>query len=238
MTGSYFIKEGYICNKIPKTMDRVSNDVYWNKARIHASRYYQYHVYNYASQIIKDYSLNSLIDVGCGSAVKLKSLKQSHPDLLITGIDQENAIFFCKETYDFGRWFSDDFENPKGVSPKDRAELIICADVIEHVNDPNKLLTYIRSLTKEGGYIIISTPERDYIRGKHCMTCPQSQHIREWNMKEFSQYLQSQNFSILKHFCVPAYKPSLGKDFIKQDIARLIKGFPKANNQVILLQVR
>ena len=233
---NYFIKESYVPNTMVKTMDNLSGKTYWEKDRLYASRYYQYHVYQFVISLIKKYDLKTIADVGCGPATKLQYIHEAAPHISITGIDQDHPIQYCKANYDFGRWIVDDFENPGSVLANEKFDLVVCADVIEHLQDPDKLLTYIKNLSHHTTWIVLSTPERDFTRGAHANTCPQKQHIREWNMAELKAYVESRNFKVEDQFCLPDFKLTLNKNFIRQEISRLKKGLPKRNNQVLLLK--
>lgn len=236
MANGYCIKSGYQINTVLRTMDTVSNQTYWNKGRVNAAYYYQYDVYKYASDFISKAGLNTVVDVGCGPGVKLELIHQKNPHAHIIGIDQPHPIEYCKKTHLFGEWFSDDFENPSVLDSIPQADIVICSDVIEHVYDPDKLLSYIRALLRPEGYVILSTPERDLMRGPDCMTCVNDQHIREWNRQEFAQYVKMNDFEVMDHFCVRSYRLNWGKNFIRSEISRVLKMKPQKNNQLLLLK--
>ena len=65
------------------------------------------------------------------------------------------------------------------------------------------LLSYIRNNLAKKGLFILSTPERDLRRGPEHMGPPGNHaQIREWNKKEFSDYLIFNGISILDHIIV------------------------------------
>ena len=81
---------------------------------------------------------------------------------------------------------------------KQKMDLVIVADVIEHVDHPNELLAYIGKL--QPSYIILSTPDRNLIRnGTYNGPPGNPAHIREWSFVEFHAYV-SQLFYIKEHF--------------------------------------
>ena len=61
------------------------------------------------------------------------------------------------------------------------------------------MISYIKKYCHENTYIIITTPERDILRGKNCNRSPKNVHVREWNSFEFNKYLKNQGFKILAH---------------------------------------
>ncbi len=139
----------------------------------------QLNVYKYARRIAdKDGSIKSVLDWGCGSGFKLVSLF-GHLDTL--GLDVGYRLPVLQSRYPTRQW---------GVVPVRplKADLIICADVIEHMQDPLWLLDDIRN--GEWKHCIISTPERDRCRGKNDMGPPRNRwHAREWNESEFAAML-------------------------------------------------
>lgn len=165
---TYFIKYGYQCNLKPVQYQDTGED----------AQIYQVDVYRYAADLISKLGLATVLDVGCGLGVKLKKFILP-TGTAITGVGERDAIEFCKKQHKFGRWFVDDIENSYADlgSPFD---FIICADVIEHLLDPDNLFSYFRRWSYPKTRILLSTPERDLRRGIDEMGPPGNRtHIRE-----------------------------------------------------------
>jgi 2-polyprenyl-3-methyl-5-hydroxy-6-metoxy-1,4-benzoquinol methylase len=208
----YFIKQSYRIkeNMTPKPAINNGSD-YWEEYRIESSKYYQYHVYKYARDLITRNSLKSVADIGCGSGWKLMNLiRPVCEDVL--GVDQEAIIKINKEKYGDNYFKSDDFDS-LDFKIKRKFNLVVCADVIEHLVDPDKLLNYIKNITDSSSTIIISTPERDIVRGKDNNESPNAEHVREWNKEEFKKYLLSHGFKIIDSKILPAQKFNFSKQF-------------------------
>ena len=185
---NYFIKDGYTCNPNPIQYIDTLED----------SLTYQIAVYRHAAKIITMLGLETVLDIGRGLGRKLQKFILP-TGAAITGIDFSQNIAYCQNHYEFGRWLVDDIEspNPKLSHPVD---FIICADVIEHLIDPDTLFRYIRNWSHENTKIIISTPERDLRRGPDDMGPPgNGAHVREWNQGEFKNYLANLGISIEDH---------------------------------------
>lgn len=235
---NYFIKDIYKPNKELLTLDSVSRETYWNANRIRASYIYQFPVYKYADSIIKKNNISTLIDIGCGVGSKLEFLKRKNPHLEIIGIDQKSAISYCKRKYKFGCWVEDDFEKKVVRNFYNNApDLIICSDVIEHLLNPDILIEYIRTLATNSTRIIISTPNRDKLRGRGCTNCSNPHHIREWNSDEIVEYLKFSGFEIIDHIHQFPIKVSFNKFIFPEIIYRGLKFRPLKYNQVILLRI-
>lgn len=219
---SYFIKQGYRCN-----LDAEGNAAVYMCDK-HGASVYQVKVYEFARGMIVKHKFRSVLDVGCGFGLKLKRI--IYPACSdVVGIDTKHSIDFCKREHSFGRWFEDDIEKPR-LKLNDKFDLIISADVIEHLIDPDRLLTYIRGYSHENTNIIISTPERDLVAGKSSYGPPLNKtHVREWNMCEFGKYMGSRGFKIIKHFLVA----ESGQDLV-QILKKVLRLKPLRKVQVVL----
>jgi SAM-dependent methyltransferase len=235
---NYCIKEGYKSRKSSLTLDEKRETPFWDKRRLISNGAYQYHVYKYAKAIIERFDLNNyVVDVGCGSAVKLNKVIGRKTDRFI-GIDQESVVRFCKKTYKKGEYLSDNFEKPQLTINK-TIDLVICSDVIEHVYDPDILIDYIKHLSLPDTYIVISTPERDLLRGEECMESKKPEHVREWNKKELRCYLESSGFTILEHQLLYPLKFSfrLFREYFSILYRQLSTNRSFKYNQVVLCKV-
>lgn len=203
MENNFFIKKDYQINPSLKTEG--NGKIYWTKNRITTEHINaQYYVYKYSKKLIKRENLKSVIDIGCGNAEKL--IKIIYPICKnISVIDESRIIDVLEKKYKFINFYRDDLNDPK-LNIKDKFDLIICADVIEHIENPSVLLNYIKNLAHKNTLIIISTPERDILRGYTNKQSPNKTHIREWNKNEFYNYLKSNDFFIIIHKNIQAFR--------------------------------
>ncbi|MDD5035777.1 MAG: methyltransferase domain-containing protein [Methylococcaceae bacterium] len=192
----YFIKQGY------QSAIRPGQQVMFvgQQDSINASLVWQYEVYEYASKLIRAHNLTSVMDIGCGCAMKLKKLISPICDD-ITGFDEDETIDFCNKYHTFGVWRSGNLEEIDAINIDRSFDLIISADVIEHMVNPDKLLDTIRRVSSSNTLILLSTPERDATRGNEDMGPPANPlHAREWNFDEAEEYVRSRGFEIIRHF--------------------------------------
>ena len=238
----YYLKDGYIENKVNRTIDSISGNNYWNQKRLRTARYCQAGVYNTAKKIVLEKNIASVIDLGCGPAIKLADIYKTYPKISFAGVDQASAIEYCKSNHSFGNWFDGDFDQLDDTllskllerpSPK----LIICSDVIEHLHDPDVILTFIKKIAKKSDIILLSTPERDSLRGRDAVTSGNIHHIREWNFSEFSKYISSNNFLIHQHFLQLPVSLSLNRLSLREIYWRLISFRPIMTNQVMICSI-
>ena len=154
---------------------------------------FQNDVYSFAKKIALNDDVKTVADVGCGSAYKLFKFFKNYD---IIGYELETTVSMLKKRYPKNKWVVSDFNKVPQES-----DLVICADVIEHVMNPDELIFYIKKMNFK--HLIISTPDRDLMHnklGRPYLGPPNNKHhVREWSFKEFEKYI-SQFFSIKEHF--------------------------------------
>lgn len=231
----YYLPENYQENPaISYDVDISQN--YWNPKRVKASVSYQWAAYQWANRIIKEKKIGRVADVGCGFAYKLNELYKKNPTVEFWGIDQPNAIALCKKHYRFGNWLGINLEQ-EPIQPPEKFGLVISSDVIEHLNNPDVLVRYLKQLVADNGYIFITMPERDILRGPGSLSSPNKAHTREWNTQEFTAYLKSHGLEVVEHKLLPAQKFIFNKDYLKKLAERIISLKSICYNQAFLLKV-
>ena len=110
---------------------------------------YQDKVYETAHEICLKHNFKKVVDIGCGSGFKLiKYFK----DYDFVGIEIEPTLSWLKEKYPQHTWKSTTFSQEWEES----CDVIVCADVIEHLVDPDELVNFIKR--SEGVYLERPTP--------------------------------------------------------------------------------
>jgi 2-polyprenyl-3-methyl-5-hydroxy-6-metoxy-1,4-benzoquinol methylase len=157
---------------------------------------FQNEVYLYAKHLMAEKKFKSVADVGCGSAFKLNKYFKNYYTI---GYDLEPTVVKLKKKFPEGNWVVSDFNSePKEV------DLVICADVIEHVINPDNLLLFIKKMKPSN--VVISTPDRDILHkklGRDYYGPPKNiHHVREWTFNEFHNYI-SNFFDVVDHITIP-----------------------------------
>jgi len=210
----YFIKPGYRPNLGSSSIDAADGETYWTQERLNIGVTYQYDVYATMLERISVDGKSNLLDVGCGPPQKLNRLLAGNTvDVCL--VDQASTATLAARLLPEARFVGANLENidlDLGV----RFDAIICADVIEHLVNPDPCLTFIRRHLASDGLLFISTPERDVLRGVKCMDSPHPMHVREWNRKEFKAFLVSRGFQLEQHLllpqqCLPKWKKLAGR---------------------------
>jgi SAM-dependent methyltransferase len=169
----YEIAPGYKHRATVSYFDDTENTDEWQREVYHAAR-----------RIMIENRLTTVCDVGCGGGYKLVHILGKFET---TGIDLQETIGRVRLRYPDRRWLAGSFDE---LDPP-QADLVVCADVIEHVSDPDALMRFL--IGGNPKWIVISTPERERVysgRSKHRFGPPGNRaHIREWNFDEFGRYI-------------------------------------------------
>jgi uncharacterized protein (TIRG00374 family) len=105
-----------------------------------------------------------ILDIGCGSGVQLRALGITYPKILI-GMDlNRNALLFAKKK---GIPESEFIIADAQYLPFRQRSVnkIICAEIIEHLHEPEKIIQETQRVLNDGGRIVISTPNEHSIWG-------------------------------------------------------------------------
>ncbi len=106
-----------------------------------------------------------VLEIGCGAGATGLALKQKFQDIEYVGVEpDEGAAKIAKTRLD--RVISSDIEKVQfgtlGLT-KDHFDLIICADVLQHLYDPWKILFDLRNNLGPNGRILASIPNIQHI---------------------------------------------------------------------------
>ena len=115
---------------------------------------------------LKNIEFKSVLDVGCGNAFLLKSIRKKWPAAKITGIDYEissNLVEFSRNNKRINFIEGDVSEELKKIG-KNSFDIIFCTHLLEHLREPKKLILEMRELAKKR-LIIICPLEKELIWG-------------------------------------------------------------------------
>jgi len=107
---------------------------------------------------------DTILDIGCGSGVQLRALETAKPNLLIGTDLNRNALIYAKnKNIPQSEFIIADAQNLPFKS--ETVNRIICAEIIEHLNEPGQMISETQRVLKNGGSIVITTPNEHSIWG-------------------------------------------------------------------------
>lgn len=196
---------------------------------------YIYHEsrYKFAETYIKN---KAVLDLGCGSGYGTKILSGSAKKVLAIDISKDTIDFaknnFGNENIEFK--CANVFET--GVN-NNSVDVVVCFEVLEHVETPDLLLTEIKRVLKEDGLLIISTPNKE-------ITSPNSDipinpfHKKEYTLSDLRLFLSKYfskvqfygewpNDDMVKSYSTASKIDEIVQRLIKLDFLQIRKLFPK-----------
>ena len=161
--------------------------------RVHypTSREYQLATYKIAAELICEHDLKTAVDLGCGFGKKLSKYISTVCDN-VTGIDIDSTIKFCESSYTDKNmhWGVADFEVEHD---EDKYNIVICADVLEHIKNYTNLFSTIKNCMYDDSYAVISTPDVSTL-SKIIVT--NSEHKHFWIKDEFIKLVEDNGFIV------------------------------------------
>ena len=107
-----------------------------------------------------------ILELGVGSGYTSYQLKQRFPGAKITGVDLSDYAGKVFSDHEIGQYVQADVTSSELVSALKgrRFDLIISAEVIEHLVFPADLIKNIDTLLAEGGHCILTTPFHGFLK--------------------------------------------------------------------------
>ena len=184
------------------TAQPVDYDVIWQSVWGDVQRYGPVHRHErrLSDEMISSIHFESVLEVGCGQGENLGHLLSKQPDLTVAGVDvSAKAIECSRRLWPRGRFEVLDVQ--QGHLPT-MYDLVICSNVIEHLNNDDSALAHIRAMTKR--WFLITTLE-----GRMRKFEPSLGHIRNYQPGELRAKCEAAGFKIVRerHWGFPFYSP-------------------------------
>jgi ubiquinone/menaquinone biosynthesis C-methylase UbiE len=144
---------------------------------------------------VKEINPKSILDVGAGEGFTLQKLKDYHIGEKLEGIEyMDEAIQFAKELHPQVVIKKGDIYK---LPYKDNSfDLVICSEVLEHLEDPGKGLEELKRVSKR--YCLLSVPNEPFftiqrfLRGKNVFKLgDHPEHIQHWSSNSFEKFVSS-----------------------------------------------
>jgi ubiquinone/menaquinone biosynthesis C-methylase UbiE len=153
-------------------------------------------------KMIKPLRPVSILDVGCGEGFTLKKLEEKKIGKRAEGIDySSDAIKIGKKIYPQLVLSEGNVYDLK--YPDNSFDLIICTEVLEHLEDPVKAVAEMKRVTSK--YIVFSVPNEpffmmaNFLRGKYLKNFGNHpEHINHWTFRGFESFLKSSGLTVVK----------------------------------------
>lgn len=151
--------------------------------------------------LIKSADSQTILDAGCGEGFTLNKLIRAHIGKKHVGFDaSKEAVVVGKKTFPGLFLEYGDIYHARYL---DRSfDLVLCSEVLEHLNDPKKALSELCRVSKT--YVLLTVPWEpwfwitNFFLGKYRATWGNHpEHINHWTSKSFRKFVHDPDFHIV-----------------------------------------
>jgi SAM-dependent methyltransferase len=206
------VKDDFYPHQVDWTPEKVAR--VWNFYGSHSEFKDDHFSYHSGAQIVKwarnviPFSQKTVLDYGCGAGYLLKSILLYTDALYCVGIEFSNDSLEAAQKLLAGdtRFHGVVLVQKIPVDlPDFFADIVFMVEVIEHLdtNELNSALHELNRLVKQGGYLVLTTPNNENIESKKriCPDCGAifhpKQHVRSWNAQKIQETLEGYGVEII-----------------------------------------
>ena len=140
---------------------------------------------------IMNESVKRILDYGCGTGKIAYLLQERYKDKEIYGADiSDVAVDYCRK-----RGLSNVFHLREEKLPENTFGLIVCLDVLEHIQEDVELLNQIKNLLSAGGRIFMAVPSYEFLWSGEDYV---SNHARRYTRRQLKKKITQAGFKISK----------------------------------------
>ncbi len=134
----------------------------------------------------------NFLEIGCGTGFVLSGLKNALPQLRICGseIFSEGLSFAAQRLPQAELWQMD----ARHLPFKEEFDVIGAFDVVEHIEEDEKVLSELYHAVKPGGGILLTVPQHAWLWSEADET---AHHVRRYERAELKQKVEQAGFEIL-----------------------------------------
>jgi len=132
-----------------------------------------------------------VLDIGCGTGLILQGISGKSYAI---GVDfSPKALSFCEKRNLKNLVRGDVRDLPIAESSVD---LVLALDLLEHIEDDERLMNEIRRILKPGGFLLATVPAHQYLWSEHDEAL---HHYRRYSKTDFLRLVKNRGFSLIKY---------------------------------------
>ena len=189
-------------------------------------------VYRFVSQFVHQ---KSVLDIGCGTGYGDHYLMTQGAHS-VSGIDKSvDAIGYAKKKYPEENLHFRVMDAQELSHPDNSFDVVVSSENLEHLEDPEKNLSEIRRVLKEGGLLLLGTPNKE-IASPGVTSSPNPFHVREFTYEELRTLVRAR-FRSVYIFENTAVSPSpVGQSMKEERLQRGEVGIEPGNGRSVQLE--
>ncbi|PIE67722.1 MAG: SAM-dependent methyltransferase [Deltaproteobacteria bacterium] len=135
--------------------------------------------------------LDCFLEIGCGSGFVLERIHQSYPEAKLYGIElfEEGLAYACSRVP--SAYFSN--INALFINDSDYYNVIGAFDVLEHIQDDQRVLYNLQRALHEGGWLVITVPQHQWLWS---IVDEYSGHVRRYRRKELVKKIEDAGMTV------------------------------------------
>lgn len=155
---------------------------------------HQHQVYSFVRYLVERRAVRRVIVIGCGCAMELRGLDSL---VAIDCFDVRAMREPVVNNIPDARFFEANLECGVDLDPDSlERSLIVCADVIQRLAQPEILLRQLAEFSRSCAYLLLSTPDRDRTCGLLDLGPPENPaNTMEWSADEFGRFMVDCGFA-------------------------------------------
>jgi len=144
--------------------------------------------YRYIFKHLRFINADAILEIGASSPAYLKKISNKYVNSEIIGVDvvKENVNLANNIDVKNLKYYLEDMQTPSNIIMDKRFDLVICSDVLAHVQDDVKLLKNVFSILNYDGILLIHTPTKIWNRI--------FQEFNDLNIDTFTMVRQGYNY--------------------------------------------
>jgi ubiquinone/menaquinone biosynthesis C-methylase UbiE len=160
------------------------------------SRFFLANFTNLLLEQVKKLKPDSILDVGAGEGFTLEMFRKNKIGKKIEGIEyMDDAFILAKQLHPkVSIKKGNIYELPY---KRDSFDIVVCTEVLEHLDDPGKALQELKRVTKK--YLVVSVPNEPlftiqrFLRGKNMLKLgDHPEHLQHWKSESFKKFVEKQ----------------------------------------------
>jgi SAM-dependent methyltransferase len=136
-----------------------------------------------------------VMDLGCGSGALLQGIAEKRPDARLAGVDAAPAaLAIARRRLPRAQFFEADLDG-EGFSFSEPVDAVVCSELIEHLDRPQRALELARKLLRPAGLMVVTVPSGPMNEFDRSIG-----HRRHYSLGEMERLFEAAGFVVVRAY--------------------------------------